>query len=249
MNSTILFTKSENGTLDRVIGLNDTTILTTNKNLSQLSDVDTTGVSDQTVLLYNSSNAKWEATLPSFTSLSDVSFNNLQASNVIKWNSTQQRWVNRDLGYAILTISGKIKDSVFNTGNVSFNLLNPSNYEAGTFTISPYSNNNIVINTTTTFNISGLISGASYRVEMNFNYSIFSSPGAIATISNSIQNPGQVAVANCSLSSTGRVASTSMSAVTATTTALTFTALKTPSGTFVGTTPLDTNITISIIEM
>lgn len=249
MDSTILWTKSENGTLDRVLGLNDSTILTTNKNLSQLSDVNTTGVSDQKVLLYDSSAEKWVAKLPSFSSLSDVSFSNLQASNVIKWNFTEQKWVNRDLGYAVLTISGKIKDTVFNTGGVSFNLLNPSNYETGTFTISRYSNNDIVIDTSSAFNISGLVMGASYRTEMNFNYTIQSSPGTTATVSTSITNAGQAASAVCNIGSASRSVVSSLTGISTTSTTLTFTASKLAAGTFVGTTPLDTNITISVIEM
>ena len=115
MDSQVLFLKNENGTLDKVLALNASTILTTTKNLSQLTDVNTTGVSAEKVLMYNDNTEKWEAVLPSFSKLGDVEINTetLSSSNVIKWSPLPSKWVNRDLGYAVLNISGQIKDSIF----------------------------------------------------------------------------------------------------------------------------------------
>ena len=191
MNSTILWTKNENGTLDRVLGLNDSTILTTNKNLSQLSDVSGTP-SDQQALIYNANTAKWVPSLPRFANLGDVSFSNLAGSNVIKWDTSAVRWTNRNTGYAILTITGKITDAKFNTGT-EFNILNPANYDPITpatnpvtyiFTIQAFSNNGIQIVTDATIdtpetncNIRNLLSGSNYRIEWNFNYTASTPPG------------------------------------------------------------------------
>jgi len=246
MDSTIIWTKNENGTLDRVLGINSNTLLTFNKNISQLSDVDATGVSSQKALIYNSSLQKWVASLPNFADLGDVSITSPQGGDNIKWNSSLSKWVNRPLGYAIITISGRIKDSKFAVNDTYFNLLNPDSYD--TFEISPFSNANINIDTTTNFNINGLVSGVNYRVECNFNYYYTAGTG-IATLQAT--NAGaQVSFNSISINASAKILVCSMTFVINTLTALTFNikqGFATPS--FVGLTPTNANITMSIIEM
>jgi hypothetical protein len=248
MDSQILWTKNENGTLDRVLGINSNTLLTTNKNLAQLSDVDTTGVSNQKALVYNSTTEKWVASGPLFSQLGDVLINEatLNASNSIKWNSALVKWTNRDLGYAIMTISGQIKDAKWNTNDVNFNLLNPDSYETGTFEISSFVNNLITVDTTTNFNVNGLISGANYRIECNFNY-YYTAGNALITLTTQNQALGQIGFTIIP-QSTSKIAVSSQTLANNTISAVFFQA-KAGFGTFTGLTPKNVNITISVIEM
>jgi hypothetical protein len=257
MDTQILWTKNENGTIDRVLGLNANTILTTNRNLSQLSDVDTTGAVEQNVLIYNSTTQKWVSSLPSFSTLSDVLIDGgtLSSSNVIKWSPAPvNRWVNRDLGYAVLNISGQIKDSVFNTDTTEWNVLDSANYETGTFTITSFVNNLITVDTTTNFQVEGLVSGANYRVEWNFNYNIATTTaGTGIFITNLVKNQlntQQGSVQNY-LTTGARTLATSLSSTTNGATALKFLVSKSTfsSGSFTGVSPLNVNMVISIIEM
>jgi hypothetical protein len=254
MDTQYLWTKNENGTIDRVLGLNTNTILTTNRNLSQLSDVDTTGAVEQNVLIWNGT--KWVASLPSFSTLSDVSINvpTLSASNVIKWSPALTKWSNRDLGYAVCNISGQIKDSVFNTNTTEWNVLDSANYEDGTFTITSFVNNSIAVDTTTNFQVEGLVSGANYRVECNFNYNIATTTaGTGIFITNLVKNQTnnqQGSIQNY-LTTGARTLATSLSSTTNSATALKFLVSKSnlSSGSFTGVSPLNVNIVISIIEM
>lgn len=253
MDSQVLFTKNDNGTIDRVLGLNASTILTTTRNLSQLSDVDTTNTGAQKVLTYNDTTTKWEPVLPTIANLGDVEFSGLSASNVIKWSPAPvNKWVNRDLGYAIMTIQGQLKDSVFNA-NTDFNILNPANYEDGTFSITPFSNNSIDIDTTTNFQVGNLVNGANYRVEWNFNYNILTSVLSNGLFTFRIRNQSNVSLfLNTNQITTGmRTFVFSMSGVRSDITGFKFTvernALST--GSFTGATPLNLNCVISVIEM
>jgi hypothetical protein len=251
MDSQIIWTKNENGTLDRVLGINSNTLLTTNKNISQLSDVDATGVSSQKALIYNSTTEKWEASLPNFADLGDVVITSPQGGDSIKWNSTSNKWVNRQLGYAVITISGRIKDSKYAVNDIYFNLLNPDNYEPDTFVISPFSSSGINIDTTTTFNINGLITGANYRAECNFNYYYTAGGNGAFTIQAANAVGGQLSFNSIGLNPLARVLTSSMTFVRNDLTTVTFNAKQNtfsqPS--FVGLTPTNVNITISIIEM
>ena len=261
MNSTILWTKNENGTLDRVLGLNDSTILTTNKNLSQLSDVDGTAApSDQQVLIYNGATAKWVPSLPRFANLGDVSFSNLAGSNVIKWiGGTTSRWVNRDMGYAILTITGKIADLRMND-TAGFNILNSANYDLNTdttptFNIQAFSNNNIEIVSTDLENssIRGLVNGLNYRIEWNFNYTLLTPPGGTVNT----QFDFRIFSAAAQINNTGyRLGPNSLNITNSLTlsnsasTSLRFFIQKNSAlPTIVGLPDLNVNITISVIEM
>jgi hypothetical protein len=251
MDSQIIWTKNENGTLDRVLGINSNTLLTTNKNISQLSDVDATGVSSQKALIYNSTTEKWEAALPTFAGLGDVVITSPQGGDSIKWNSTSNKWVNRQLGYAIITISGRIKDSKYAVNDIYFNLLNPDNYEPDTFVISPFSSSGINVDTTTNFNINGLVTGVNYRVEFNFNYYYTGGGNGVATL-QATNSGAQVSFNSLSIYSLARVMTASMTFVSNTLTAVTFNAKQNTFGSgasFVGLTPTNVNITMSVIEM
>jgi hypothetical protein len=254
MDSQILFTKNENGTLDRVLGISSNTLLTTNKNLSQLSDVNTTGVSTGKALVYDNATQKWIAGGQSFTQLSDVLINEsiLNASNSIKWSPALNKWSNRDLGYAIMTISGRLKDSLFNTNDVNFNLLNPNSYELDnegntTFSISSFTNNSINVDTTTNFNINGLLNGANYRIEYNFNY-YYSTGSGFITLTTFNQVPSQIGFTLASVVSTSRIVASSQTLASNTLNSISIQA-KLGSGTVVGLTPTNLNLTISVIEM
>lgn len=254
MDSQVLFIKNDNGTIDRVLALNASTILTTTRNLSQLSDVDTSGlgIGAQKVLTYNSTTTKWEPVLPTIANLGDVEFAGLSGSNVIKWNPANNKWINRDLGYAVMTIQGQLKDSVFNA-NTEFNILNPANYETGTFSITPFTNNSINIDTTTNFQVDGLVSGANYRVEWNFNYNILTSASSNGLFTFYIRNQSNnlVFLTTNQITTGMRTFVSSMSGVNATASGYRFTiqrnALST--GSFTGATPLNLNCVISVIEM
>jgi hypothetical protein len=254
MDTQILWTKNENGTIDRVLGLNSNTILTTNKNLSQLSDVDTTGAVEQNVLIWNGS--KWVSSLPSFSTLSDVSINvpTLSSSNVIKWSTSLSKWTNRDLGYAIINISGQIKDSVFNTDTTEWSVLNPANYETGTFSITSFVNNLITVDTTTNFQVEGLVLGGNFRVEWNFNYNIATTiPDTTVFLTGLLKNQSnlQIGTSQNILITGMRTLSTSLSSVSNGSSAFRFVMSKSnvSSGSFTGTSPLNVNIVISVIEM
>jgi hypothetical protein len=257
MDSQVLFFKNENGTLDRVLGLNSSTILTTTKNLSQLSDVDTTGVSAQKLLKYDGT--KWIAELPSFAGLSDVEIdtNTLSSSNLIKWNPLTQKWINRDLQYAVLNISGRIKDSVINIQNVEFNILDPNNYELDdsgntTFSITSFTNSGVVVDTTTDFQVENFINGGNYRIEWNFNYSLTSSPLGQVILNFIVKNQvNGVVGSNFQSINNTRVFANSASYVNNSTTASRFFVSKSnlTSPLLVGATPLNVNMTISIIEL
>ena len=256
MGSQVFFFKNENGTLDKVLGLNNSTILTTNKNLSQLSDVNTSGVSAEKVLMYNNSTQKWDAVLPSFSKLGDVAINTetLSGSNVIKWDSTLVKWVNRDLGYAIINISGRIKDSVINTFFTEWSVLDPSNYEAGTFSITSFTNNSINVDTTTLFQVQGLVNGANYRLEWNFNYNIDTPPAGVsqAILNLIIKNQvnGVITNGQNTIPPGMKTFTSSLSGVNNNSTASRFTISKTTeAGSFTGLAPLNVNMVISIIEM
>jgi len=255
MDSQVLFTKNDNGTIEPVLALNASTILTTTKNLSQLSDVDTSGlgIGAQKVLIYNSTTEKWEPVLPSIAGLSDVLFSDLQASNVIKWSPTPvNKWVNRDLGYAVMTIQGQIKDSVINTENAEWNILNPDNYETGTFTITPFTNNSIDVDTTTNFQIGNLVSGANYRIEWNFNYSILT---AVSTNLHtfSIRNQANTLLFGSSNQITTGMKTfvSSLSGTNATSSGYKFTIDRNAlsNGSIIGQTSLNLNCVISVIEL
>jgi hypothetical protein len=252
MDSQVLFTKNDNGTIAPILGLNASTILTTTQNLSQLSDVDTTNAGAQRVLTYNATTEKWEPVLPSIAGLSDVLFSDLQASNVIKWSGAPvNKWVNRDLGYAIMTIQGQIKDSVINTNSVKWNILNPDNYETGTFTITPFTNNSIDIDTTTNFQVGNLVVGANYRVEMNFNYNILTATGN-NNFDINIENQGNSTISFivAQINTGNTTLTTSLSTLSNNVSAFKFTVNNTSGlGTFTGTTPLNLNCVISVIEM
>jgi len=252
MDSQVLFTKNDNGTIEPILGLNASTILTTTKNLSQLSDVDTTSTGAQKVLTYNATSGKWEPVLPSIAGLSDVLFSNLQASNVIKWSPAPvNKWVNADLGYAIITIQGQIKDSVFNTVG-EWNILNPANYETGTFTITPFTNNSINVDTTTNFQVGNLVSGANYRIEWNFNYSILTAVSSNLETFN-IRNQANALIANSSnqITTGMRTFVNSMSIANNAITAVKFLVDRNAlsSGSITGATPLNLNCVISVIEL
>jgi hypothetical protein len=251
MDSQVIWTKNENNTLDRVLGINSNTLLTTNKNISQLSDVDASGVSSQKALIYNSSTEKWEAALPNFRDLGDVVITSPQGGDSIKWNSTTSKWVNRQLGYAILTISGRIKDSKFAVSDTYFNLLNPDNYEPDTFVISPFSSSGINIDTTTTFNVNGLTSGANYRVECNFNYYYTAGGNGVLTLQGANAAGGQLSFNSIGINTLARVLAASMTFVRNDITAVTFNTKQNTfsAASFVGLTPTNVNITMSIIEM
>jgi hypothetical protein len=248
MDTQILWTKNENGTLDRVLGISNNVLLTTNKNLSQLSDVNTTGISNQKALIYDSATQKWVSGGQSFTQLSDVLINEsiLNASNSIKWSPALVKWTNRDLGYAIATISGQIKDSNWVAQDVNFNLLNPSNYETGTFEISSFVNNLLNIDTTTNFNIAGLINGANYRIECNFNF-YYSVGNGLMTLVIQNQSLGQIGFTLVP-QSTSKIAVSSQTLAVNNISAVFFQA-RASFGTFTGLTPKNVNITISVIEM
>jgi hypothetical protein len=251
MDSQVLFTKNDNGTISPVLALNANTILTTTSNLSQLSDVDTSGVGPQKILTYNGTTQKWEPVLPSFAGLTDVSVSNLSASNVIKWSPAPvNKWINRDLGYAIMTIQGQIKDSVFNS-TVQFNILNPANYETGTFAITPFTNNSINVDTTTNFQVGNLVVAANYRVEMNFNYNIATATGS-SNFDFVLRNQSNIGllgtIGNINTGNTTLV--TSLSTVNNNVSAVKFTVTKTTaSGSFTGVSQLNLNCVISVIEM
>jgi len=259
MDTQILWTKNENGTIDRVLGLNANTILTTNRNLAQLSDVDTTGAVEQNVLTWNGT--KWVPGLPSFSALGDVLIDagTLSSSNVIKWSpSPVNRWVNRDLGYAVLTVQGRIIDAVFNTPGSEWNVLNPANYELDgdgntTFGITSFTNNSITVDTTTNFEVSGLVDGANYRVEWNFNYNIATSVGPFtqAVINSNIRNQsGQRAFNTNSIVPGQRTFTNSLSLVNNSSSLFRF-IINNVIGSlaFTGTTPLNLNMVISITEI
>ena len=250
MDSQVIWTKNENGTLDRVLGINNT-LLTTNKNISQLSDVDATGVSSQKALIYNSSTEKWEAALPTFAGLGDVVITSPQGGDSIKWNSTSSKWVNRQLGYAIITISGRLKDSKIAVNDTYFNLLNPDNYEPDTFVISPFSSSGINVDTTTTFNVNGLTTGANYRCECNFNYYYTTGGNGTVTLQAANAIGGQLSFNSIGANALARVLAASMTFVRNDITAVTFNVRQNTfsAASFVGLTPTNVNITMSIIEM
>jgi hypothetical protein len=250
MDSTIIWTKNENGTLDRVLGIGSNTLLTFNKNISQLSDVDATGVSSQKALIYNSTTEKWVASLPNFADLGDVVVSSPQGGDSIKWNSVSNKWVNRQLGYAIITISGRLKDSKFAVADTYFNLLNPDNYETDTFEITPFSSSGINIDTTTTFNINGLIVGANYRGECNFNYYYTAGSGVLTLQAVNSTTGGQLSFNSIGVNPLARVIASSMTFVRNDVSAISFNTKQTfGSPVFTGLTPTNVNITMSIIEM
>lgn len=258
MDSQVLFTKNDNGTIEPVLALNASTILTTTKNLSQLSDVDTTGVSAQKCLIYNDITQKWEAILPSFSKLGDVAIDTgtLSASNVIKWSPAPvSKWVNRDLGYAVLNISGQIKDSVINTNTTEWSVLDPSNYETGTFSITSFVNNSISVDTTTLFQVQGLVNGGNYRIEWNFNYNILTPPSsgqALLTLFIKNQVNGTIISSQNQIRPEMKTLTASLSGVNNSSTASRFSISKSTLGgglPFTGLTPLNVNIVISVIEM
>lgn len=186
MDSSIIFTKNLSGTIDTVLGINNNTVLTTPRNLGQLADVDVSTVVPNNSLIYNTVTGKWEATYPSFTNCQDVSFNNLSSSNTVKWNSVTSRWVNRDLDYSVISISGKLKDSVVGS-NVEFNLLNENNYT--TFNISTSNNNGI--NWDSNNNVSGFTIGRNYKIESCISYNVSSFPTTdVGTFVSIIKNGG-----------------------------------------------------------
>jgi hypothetical protein len=254
MDTQILWTKNENGTLDRVLGINSNTILTTNKNLSQLSDVNTTGVSAQKTLIYNATTQKWDAVLPTFAGLGDVAINTetLSSTNSIKYSTALGKWTNRNLGYALITISGRLKDSVLNVANTNLNCLNPANYETGTFTISSYTNNLITVDTTTNFQVLGLVNGGNYRIEWNFNYAVSQSVGVNgAELTFNVLNQFTLVAGSniASFNSSQLNISNSLTAANDGSTAYSFQVRKGTDGTVVGITPLNVNMTMSVIEM
>jgi hypothetical protein len=167
MDSSIIFTKNLSGTIDTVLGINNNTLITTPRNLGQLADIDVSGVVPNHSLIYNTVTGKWEATYPALINCQDVSFNNLSSSNVVKWNSATSRWINRDLDYSVISISGKLKDNIVGS-NVEFNLLNETNYT--TFNITASNNNGISIDTNNS--VSGFTSGRNYKIESCISYNV-----------------------------------------------------------------------------
>jgi hypothetical protein len=131
--------------------------------------------------------------------------------------------------------------------------LAPANYETGTFTITPFTNNSINIDTTTNFQVGNLVSGANYRVEWNFNYNILTSVSSNGLFTFTIRNQSDSSLfLNSNQITTGmRTFVNSMSGVRSDITGFKFTVERNAlsSGSFTGATPLNLNCVISVIEM
>ena len=113
-NNNILFTKNATtGAITAVGGINGNTIISTPNKLSTLGDTSIVSPATGQGLIYNSTNQKWENKNLNLSSLNDCNFSSPQSGDFIKWDGTTSKFINRQLQYANLNITGKINNSLF----------------------------------------------------------------------------------------------------------------------------------------
>jgi len=253
-NSNILFAKnSTTGTITSVNAINGNTIITSPNFISSLDDVSISSNTTNQTLVYNSTTGKWGNQFLTFAGLSDCNFTNPQNNQFIKYDTATSKFINRELYYCYINYSGKIKDSLFPTSTYQ-NLLKTSTYTS-------LSNQNQTTNGITVNNIDGYFTGLqsnltySITVKINMNPSSISAGNLTITI-NGTNNLGSWGIilsgGTSSLAFNNQVHTMNISncIVKLTTTSYTYYTVQLfYNGSYIGLTPDDFNMTLTIQEL
>ena len=138
---------TQNGTVQNLRCVNN--LLVNANSLSQLDDVNTTGVATGNALIYNSSTTKWEPRNLLFNGdLADVVITNPQDNDKLIYQSSNSRWINSQPYYFNYNYYGKFKDSYINNiePETYINLLvnDPNVFDS--FTLTGSSSNGLSLN-------------------------------------------------------------------------------------------------------
>ena len=161
---------TQNGTVQNLRCVNN--LLVNANSLSQLDDVNTTGVATGNALIYNSSTTKWEPRNLLFNGdLADVVITNPQDNDKLIYDSSNSRWINSQPYYFNYNYYGKFKDSYINNiaPETYINLLvnDPNVFDS--FTLTGSSSYGLSLNGNF---ITGFRGTAQYQVVINTNFSI-----------------------------------------------------------------------------
>jgi hypothetical protein len=120
--------------------------------MANLGDTNLVSPASGQSLIYNLTTQKWENKDLNLATLNDCNFTTPISGDFVKWDFPTSKFINRPLQYASVNISGKINNSFVVGTNPNLALMNTTNYTSIT-------NNNTFVNGLTVNQTLGLIQG------------------------------------------------------------------------------------------
>lgn len=249
-NNNILFTKNAiTGLVTAVGGTSGNTIITTPNKMAQLGDANIIAPATGQSLIYNSTNSKWENKNLNLSTLNDCNFTTPLSGDFIKWDYPTSKFINRPLQYASVNITGKINNTSLSTLNPA--LMTSSNYTS----ITTYDTfvNGLTVNQTLG-QIQGLLINRTYLITAKLTLSPTGTTGGQLNLQVGTQTGATYSSGSSStyyFNNSNSQLSASVSYIINLTSAVDGIMVKVlySGGTYVGITPNDCNVVVSVKEL